>query len=187
MKKKFVFYVIQIISVICFYPFQVSAQADSTKTNQITINSFPPNADVFDSSGLIGKTPLFVPKIQIKSPIVLKKNGFNDLEIGDLSARSVFELKPVSLSDQNSYRIDKNNWFRSADDNKILIAVTGIVASGIVAAYFKLEASNNYRRYNETKDPLYSDKTSKYDTISAVGLGGVQVSLLYLTYLLLWE
>lgn len=187
MKKKFQVSVFQILFLISLIPVLVSAQTDSTKTNQITINSFPPNADVFDSSGLIGKTPLFIPKMQINSPIVLKKNGFNDLEIDNLTTRSVFELKPVSISDQNSYRIGKNNWFRSADDNKILIAVTGIVASGIVAAYFKLEASNNYRKFNETKYASYSDKTSKYDTISAVGLGGVQVSLLYLTYLLIWE
>lgn len=177
----------KILFMLCAFPALLSAQTDSTKTNQITINSFPPNADVFDASGLLGKTPLFIPKTEINSPIVLKKNGFNDLEIDTLAARSVFELKPISISDENSYRISKNKWFRSTDDNKILIAVTGIVASGIVAAYFKLEASNNYRKFNETKDHAYSDKTAKYDTISAVGLGGVQVSLVYLTYLLIWE
>lgn len=170
------------------FSFNLFAQsADSTRLKAFTLNTFPPNTHVYSGDGsLLGKTPLILDFSSIKTPVTLKKNGYEDSVFDNKTSQSIIEMKPVSMENY-SYKIEKNLWFRSDNDQKIWIALGGILVSGVVAAHYKFEASNQFRKYTETKDQRYMDLTNKYDSISAIGFGGMQISFGYLVYVLIWE
>lgn len=177
-----------IVSLLLIFGFELSAQSvDSTKLSAFSLNSFPPNAGVYSSGGeWLGKTPVTQNLLPGQFPVTIKKTGFEDRILEQNSERSIIELKPISTQDY-SYKLDKNLWFRSDDDQKIWLAVSGIVLSGIVAAHYKIEASNQFRLYNQTKEDRYLANTEKYDAVSGVAFGGMQISFGYLIYVLIWE
>jgi hypothetical protein len=63
--------------------------------------------------------------------------------------------------------------------------IGGIAVLGAVAAYFKVEADNNYDKYLDTRDKKYLDKTDSYDLISGISFGALQINLGFLAYMLL--
>ena len=179
---------ILLVTVMLGFSFSLFSQtADSTRLKAFSLNSFPPNAQVYSSDGLLlGKTPMVLNMASIEMPVTLKKNGYEDSVLENKANQSIIEMKPVSVENY-SYKVEKNLWFRSDNDQKIWFALGGILVSGIVAAHYKFEASREFRQYTETKDQRHMDLTNKYDTISAVGFGGMQISFGYLVYVLIWE
>lgn len=61
------------------------------------------------------------------------------------------------------------------------------VVAGSAAAYFKLQADNNYRTYTQTFDRQYLDESRRLDAYSVIGLVASQLAVGTLVYLFLSE
>lgn len=65
--------------------------------------------------------------------------------------------------------------------------ITGVVALGATAAYFKIKADERFDQYNLTKDKTYLDETRKFDWISGISFSALQINLGFLIYYFLIE
>ena len=140
--------------------------------SEVYLNTDPQDAYVYQDSELIGHTPLFIPLNS--EEVILKKPGFEDkiVKIRDLHAD---EKIPLNFRGE----IKGKNFF---EKNIFKILVGGIVALGGVSAYFKLKADNNFDEYQSSGDKYYLDQTHKYDLISGIAFGAVQVGFGFLIY-----
>jgi hypothetical protein len=144
---------------------------------QVYLNTDPQDVDVYQDSLLIGHTPLFLP---LNAPAVhLKKSGYESINIvpGHLQSNRIIKLNFTGVKRGESF-FEKNIF-------KVLVG--GIVALGGVTAYFKLKADDNFDQYQMTGDNYYLDRTHKFDLISGVTFGALQVGLGFLIYHFLSE
>jgi hypothetical protein len=144
---------------------------------QVYLNTDPQDVYVYQDSMLIGHTPLFLP---LNTPAVyLKKSGYESKEVipGHLESHSLIKLNFTGEKRDESF-FEKNIF-------KVLVG--GIVALGGVTAYFKLKADDNFDQYQMTGDNYYLDRTHKFDLISGVTFGALQVGLGFLIYHFLSE
>lgn len=155
--------------------------SDTTLTytfkSEVYLNTEPQDVYVYQDSELIGHTPLFLP---INSEdIVLKKPGFEDRSLppDELASGTKIILK------FNGEPVNKSFFER----NIFKILVGSIVALGGVTAYFKLKADNNFDKYLSSGDKYFLDQTNKYDLISGISFGALQVSFGFLIYHFLSE
>lgn len=84
----------------------------------------------------------------------------------------------------NEYEQKKEN-FSSSYLFKGLI--TGAVALGVSAAYFKLKADDKFDYYKKTKEQKLLDETRKFDLYSGICFSALQVNLGFLIYYFLIE
>ncbi len=140
--------------------------------SRVYLNTEPQDVYVYQDSELIGHTPLFIPVSS--EEITLKKPGFDDkvLDIRDISSGKKIMLKFTG-------RIKGESFF---EKNIFKILVGGIVALGGVTAYFKLKADDNFDKYQNSGNQFYLDQTHKYDLISGIAFGAVQVGFGLLIY-----
>ena len=143
--------------------------------NKIYLETSPEDAYIKIGDKKIGHSPLFLnPEIK---QINLSKPGFQskiyDIKTG-VPEQNV-ELKFVGTEQKQLFR--NTPWF------KVLLG-TALVLGG-TAAYYKIEADNNYDRYLETNDQQYLDKTDSYDTISGLAFGVLQINFGFILYYLL--
>ena len=75
--------------------------------------------------------------------------------------------------------------FYEKDIFKVLIA--GIVVLGGSTAYFKLKADNRYETYQATGEQSYLDQTNKFDLISGISMGALQINFGILIYYFLTD
>ena len=141
-------------------------------THRVYLNTQPQDVYVYQDSELIGHTPLFIPVSS--QEIILKKPGFNDkvLDIQDIKSG-----KKISL--EFTGKIKGKSFF---ERNIFKILVGGIVALGGVTAYYKLKADDNFDNYQSSGNKYYLDQTHKYDLISGITFGAVQVGFGLLIY-----
>jgi len=78
-----------------------------------------------------------------------------------------------------------NNSFLNSTMFKILIG-TAVVIGG-TSAYYKHRADENFDQYNLSGDKTYLDKTHKYDLISGIAFGALQINFGILVYYFLTE
>ena len=150
--------------------------SDTTLTfnfiSEVYLDTGPQDAYVYQDSELVGHTPLFLP--MSPGEIVLKKPGYEDKVLNE---KDLTPNKKIALNFEGE--IKGKNFF---EKNIFKILVGGIITLGGVSAYFKLKADNNFDEYQTSGDRYYLDKTHKYDLISGITFGAVQVGFGFLIY-----
>lgn len=144
---------------------------------EILLDSHPQDAYVFYNDSLIGSTPMFT-SAEFKS-FTLKKTGYENylLEINKNFAGEKIFLKFNGFQREES--------FFERDIFKILTA--GILVFGGATAYFKLKADKKFDEYEFTGDNKFLDETRKYDLISGITFGALQINFGLLIYYFLTE
>lgn len=139
---------------------------------EVYLDTEPQDAYVYQDTALIGHTPLFIPLNT--GSIILKKPGFEEktVRVNELSRNEKVKLNFTGAKRGENF-FEKNIF-------KILIG--GIVAFGGVSAYYKLKADDNFDQYQFTGDQYYLNQTHKYDLISGITFGAVQVGFAFLIY-----
>lgn len=144
--------------------------------NEVYLNSTPVNAGVFHNDSLIGYTPLYINSLD--DQVELKKENYRT-EIVRLNGERYSLINLKYIGDENGSSFFKTNLF------KILLGTA--VTLGGTAAYFKLKADDEYEKYNRTQDAAYLDKTDRYDLISGIAFGALQVNFGLLIYYFLTD
>ncbi len=140
--------------------------------SEVYLNTDPQDAYVYKDSSLIGHTPLFLPVSS--GSILLKKPGFEEKIVNLKDLSSTQKVKLNFTGERRGESFFEKNIFK--------ILVGGIVALGGVSAYYKLKADDNFDQYQFTGNQSYLDKTHKYDLISGITFGAVQVGFGFLIY-----
>ncbi|MGE5679958.1 MAG: hypothetical protein ACM34K_03680 [Bacillota bacterium] len=167
----------ELIDTIYINDCGINKQFDLSFKRNIYINSNPSNAEVFYKDSLIGTTPLYLTS-DIKK-VDLKKKDYRGISIdtGQLSESSVIKMDFIGKKNGESFL--KTNMF------KILIGSALIL--GGTAAYYKLRANDYFDDYNLTGNKKALDQTNKFDTISGIAFGALQVDFGVILYYLLTE
>lgn len=139
--------------------------------NEVYLNSSPVNAGVFHNDSLIGYTPLYINSHD--EELELKKQNYQTEKI-TLNGEKYSVINLKYIGPENGSNFFKTNLF------KILLGTA--VTLGGTAAYFKLKADDEYEKYNLTQDAAYLDKTDRYDLISGIAFGALQVNFGLLIY-----
>ena len=95
------------------------------------------------------------------------------------------EIKPGQIFPLNFVGFEKEKSFYEKDIFKILTA--GIVVLGATTAYFKLEADNKFKEYENSGNNNLLDETRKYDLISGITFAALQINFGLLLYYFLIE
>ena len=135
----------------------------------------PQDAYVYSKDSLIGHTPLFVP--EYLNSLELKKPGYKNVSIysNNISSNKIVNLNYIGHA-------NGKNFFQK-DLFKILIG--GIITLGSVTAYFKLKADDKFSQYQATGNGDYLTQTRKYDLISGISLGALEINFGVLLYYIL--
>lgn len=88
-------------------------------------------------------------------------------------------------SKQNLSGLDNGNMKQFLKSNKFKLLAGSAILLGAVSAYFKLKANKEYDRYTETRLQDHLDNTDRYDTISGVAFGALQLNFAALIYFFL--
>lgn len=153
-------------------------ELDTIKTSEeVLLNSWPQNANVFYNDSLIGSTPLFI-RNSFRN-ITLKKTSYDDLDI------SFEEIRNRKIFYMNYHAPGEEKNFFETDIFKILTA--GIIVLGATTAYFKLEADAKYDEYQHSGNSELLDDIRKYDLISAITFTALQINFGLLLYFFLSE
>jgi len=155
----------------------ITKKLNYSLTNQVYLDSSPQDAQVYAADSLIGFTPLFLPE-KYKT-LKLEKTDYESREI---SLADITKNEPVSLEFLGE---EDDGHFYNKAIFKFLIG--GIIALGASTVYFKLKADNAYDDYKSSNDQSYLDKTHKYDTLSGISFGILQVNFGILIYYFLTE
>ncbi len=140
--------------------------------SEVYLDTDPQDVYVYQDSSLIGHTPLFLPVNN--DTIVLKKPGYEDKLL------TVDELNPGEKVNLNfTGQAAGKNFF---EKNVFKILVGGILALGGVTAYYKLKADDYFDQYQFYGDKHDLDQTHKYDLISGITFGALQVGFGFLIY-----
>lgn len=139
---------------------------------EVFLDSKPQDAKIISGDSLLGYTPLFINKDF--SSILISKDGFEPFSIssGQLKKNNTFDLKFIGKSKQESF-------FESLQF-KIIIGAAALL--GGVTAYYKLLADDNFDDYKFTGNQESLDLTKKYDLISGISFGLLQINFGYLLY-----
>jgi len=161
----------------------LSGNLDSLKSDtqvpikEVLLNSSPQDAYVFYNDSLIGNTPLFVQSSFTK--LTLRKSGYDNTHI-------LFDdIIPGKMVPMNYSGQEKEKSFFEKDIFKILTA--GIVVLGGATAYFKIKADNKFEEYEFSGNSKLLDETRKYDLISGITFGALQINFGLLLYYFLSE
>ena len=153
------------------------AVLNTNDVREILIDSNPQDAYVFHNDSLVGSTPLFIPS-EFQN-LTLKKLGYENYS---------FKLNNNSNTEKISLKFNgfqKEESFFENDIFKILTA--GILVFGGTTAYFKLKADKNFDEYEFSGDSKFLDETRKYDLISGITFGALQINFGLLLYYFLTE
>jgi hypothetical protein len=140
--------------------------------SKVFLNTDPQDVYVYHDSSLIGHTPLF---LSVNSGrILLKKTGFEEKTLNVRDIRNTDKIKLNFIGEKRGENFFEQNIFK--------ILVGGIIAVGGVSAYFKIKADDNFDQYQLNGNQYYLDQTHKYDLISGIAFGAVQVGFGFLIY-----
>jgi hypothetical protein len=139
---------------------------------EVFLDSKPQDAKIISGDSLLGYTPLFINKDL--ASFLISKDGFESLSIrsDQLTGNNIFNLKFIGSTKKESF-------FETLQFKIILGAVAVL---GGVTAYYKLLADDNYDDYKFTGSQASLDLTKKYDLISGISFGLLQLNFGYLLY-----
>jgi len=116
---------------------------------------------------------------------ILNINDCNEVKRIDYSFTKI-DIKTISPIFNKSFTNgSSNNSFLNSTLFKILIG-TAVVIGG-TSAFYKHRADENFDQYNLSGDKTYLDKTHKYDLISGIAFGALQINFGILVYYFLTE
>lgn len=142
----------------------------------VLLNTEPQNARVLSRDSVIGYTPLLL-NPAVKNVTLLKYNyGPQNININPSDKNEINLGTPVN---GNNKSFVKSVWF------KVLIGSAAVL--GTVAAYYKIHADKKYDEYLTSKNSSILSEVNKYDDISSVALGALQINFGALLYFLLTE
>jgi hypothetical protein len=144
---------------------------------EILLDSHPQDANVFYNDSLIGSTPIFISS-EMKN-LTLKKSGYENYNL------AIDKISPGEKISLNFNGFQREESFFERDIFKILTA--GIIVFGGTTAYFKLKADKKFDEYEFTGESKYLDETRKYDLISGITFGALQINFGLLLYYFLTE
>lgn len=149
----------------------------SNEDSLILLKTIPHDVYVYSNDSLIGHTPLKIN--QNFSKLILQKDGYEQksIELKDVPYQPVVYLNYIGSTKQES--------FFNRPVFKYLLG--GIFALGAATAYFKIKADKNFEDYEFSGDRKFLDKTKRYDTISGITFGVLQVNFGILIYHFLTE
>lgn len=137
---------------------------------------------VYDNDTLLGNTPLLISK-KIET-IELEKEDYKSrrLNLSGVSLQNPVSLEYTGeLSELTASRKAKS--FTDTPFFEILIGTA--VGFGAVAAYYKIQADQSFDKYEETNEQKYLDETNRFDNISGIAFGALQINFGALIYFLL--
>lgn len=178
------------------YSCSLSAQVnDSLVLPYYLIDSSPQNAGVYIDGILFGETPQRVLLTDsTEKKVVVKLKGYLEYSFNishsDMPANKKITLIPSTGNNVKKTLVEENRGYYFSHPRKIIpITVSALItaASGISAYYFKSLAINNNDDYNIHHDPSSLDRKRKYDIISGVSLGVLEIGFSALLYYLLLD
>jgi len=141
--------------------------------NNLLINSIPQDALVLQNDSLLGFTPLRLSLLK-DNILTIQKEGFKPKKI------NLNNTTPIKLFKLNDRAPKENVPFFKSKTFPFLIA-SAIILSG-TAAYFKITADNKYSEYLTDYSPSRLRIVNKYDLISGIALGILEINIGYLIY-----
>ena len=190
------YYFLKIAVIILFAGSVCAQQKDSLQVKMNYINTTPQNALVYLNNNYIGSTPVrfFNDAIDTskQNTITIKLIGYNDYSFNFNNSDSHL-YKNISLSQANKFLNNNNIVIKNCSNlfstprEIVPLAISGavIIGSSITSFYFKRLANDRYDEYINTGDRDKLNQTKKYDIISGVALGALQVGLVSFLYYLL--
>ena len=135
----------------------------------------PSNVWVYSNDTLVGNTPILISK-NIET-IKLEKEDYKTriLNVNQLSSTDKIHLD--FTGELKTKRFIETPFFE--------LLVGTAVGLGALAAYYKIQADQSFDKYEETKEQRYLDDTDKYDNISGIAFGALQLNFGALIYFLL--
>jgi hypothetical protein len=143
-----------------------------TFNNKVLLNTVPQDAYVYSGDSLLGYTPLVVSNPS--GNLRLEKPGFESLEISSdaFGKNEPFKMKFIGEPEEGQ--------FYDTDLFKILTG--SMIILGATTAYFKLKADNKFDDYQTTGDKKLLDQTHKFDLISGITFGALQINFAAIIY-----
>lgn len=146
-------------------------------TNQERFNFYlstvPADARVYRGEEFLGYTPLFIPGNT--NGLLLTKSGYKEKYITD----STLQTGGIILLSKEDWKTEKKSFL----DSKLLYILSGgIIILGSASAYTKLRADNFFEQYQAFGYEKDLRQTRKYDLISGISFGLLQLNLAYLVY-----
>ncbi len=158
---------------------------DCSKEKKVNLNFFsslylktsPENAYVYSADSLVGYTPLFISD----------KYDSVELKMPD------YELKRVKLDPSRQNQTFNMNYigapvkqiFFKTPLFKILMG--SLVVLGAATAYFKLKADDKFSQYQATGSRDLLNQTRRFDLISGITMGALQINLGFIIYYFLTD
>ena len=141
------------------------------------VSGKPQDTELYVKDSLLGYTPISLSSSI--SEIKLRHKGYKEkvFSLNNYTAGENFNLLNISKPDNKDFL--KTNFF------KILVG-TAVIFGG-TAAYFKLKADDNFDKYNISNNQSYLEKTHKYDLISGIAFGALQINFAALIYFFLTD
>lgn len=145
--------------------------------NGFYLQTDPQDAYVYSKDSLLGFTPIYVP--EYFSSLELKKPGYENVAMSTntMSSDKIVKLNYIGLP-------NGKNFFEK-DLFKILLG--GIIVLGSATAYYKLKADDKFSQYQATGKGDYLTQTRKYDLISGITMGALEINFGVLLYYFLGD
>lgn len=143
--------------------------------SKILLRSEPEDAYVYRNDLLLGNTPLLVDKLS--GIIKLQKHGYEDMNVDIANLQGVLKLKSSGIRNNESFY--KRNLFK--------YMIGGLIILGGTTAYFKLKADDKFEEYEFTGDERLLRETRRYDLISGIAFGALQINIGLILYYFLSE
>ena len=153
----------------------------------LSIRSVPSGATVSHNGTDLGVTPLMIrSNARLRGSLLLSKDQFEPVTVSlSDSSNSTFFLKSLGTARDQSQEVMLE---QSGVSNPRMWATygsaAGMVASGILAAYFKDQANKKFDLYVSTRNNSYLASTNRLDRQSAIALVITEISFAALSYFL---
>ena len=151
--------------------------------NVYHLTSDPYGADVYLNDSLIGQTPLLFSTHSERGIVMLRKEGFENVEFPLTTEGGMLHSTLVSTSGLTPSALVDGQQVKSM--TPVYLSSGAAIIGGTLAAYFKIKADGYYNDYRNTGDEAALDRVRRFDTISGVALVTSEISLLMLSYFLL--
>lgn len=138
----------------------------------LLLRTDPDDAYVYSGDSLLGHTPLFLS--QGLSKIRLSKPGYENKEV-DIASYMGNDKISLTFTGKEV----QESFFRSTLFKVLIGSITSL---GIITAYYKIKADNRFDEYQISGNKNALDQTRKFDLISGIAFGALQVNFGLLIY-----
>jgi hypothetical protein len=139
------------------------------------LRTLPPDAYVYRNDSLIGSTPLLIDREE--GSFKISKEGYQELEIPYREIQNTIVLERG--------KTPPGTRFYQKPLFKYLIG--SLLVFGGVTAYYKLKADDKFEEYEVSGNEQLLKETRRYDLISGISFGALQVNLGFLLYYFMTE